>query len=139
MSKTSQIKTSSGDGGGGQRNDQPEIADGPVEDAGCDGGVAGRVPTPSITQRQAIILAAVAVVVVAVYLYTRRRDDEDGGGVTASAYAERDGGEGFQEAAEESPEDLDLDELEQASETGVAADRQVVNWMQDRDRLASED
>jgi hypothetical protein len=138
MSQTSQIKTSSGDGGGGQRNDQPEIADDPVEDAGGDGGVAGRVPVPSITQRQAIILAAVAVAIVAVYLYTRRRDDEDGG-LTASAYSERDGGEGFQEAAEDSPEDLDLDELEQASETGVEADRQVVNWMQDRGRLASED
>jgi len=137
MSKTSQIKTS---GGGGQRNDQPEIADDAEPDAAAGGdALAGRVPTPSITQRQAIILAAVAVVLVAVYLYTRTRDGDGDGGLTASAYSERDGGEGFQEAAEDSPDDLDLDELEQASETGVEADRQVVNWMQDRGRLASED
>jgi hypothetical protein len=137
MSQTSQIKTS---GGAEQRNDQPEIAN-DEQDADTDGGVAGRVPTPSITQRQAIILAAVAAVLVAVYLYTRTRDGDDDGGLTASAYAERDGGEGFQEAAAEddSPDGVDLDELEQASETGVAADRQVVNWMQDRGRLASED
>jgi hypothetical protein len=137
MSQTSQIKTS----GGGTRNDQPEIDTRSEQQAGGDGGVAGRVPTPSITQRQAILLAALAVALVAVYLYTRHRDDNDDGGLTASAYSERDGGEGFQEAAAEddSPDGVDLDELEQASETGVEADRQVVNWMQDRGRLASED
>jgi hypothetical protein len=133
MPETSQIKTSDG-----QRNDQPQIADDAEQNADAGNGVAGRVPVPSITQRQTIMLAGVAVVLVAVYLYTRSSDDNEGG-ITASAYDERDSGEGFQEAAEESPDDLDLDELEQASETGVEADRQVVNWMRDRGRLASED